>query len=376
MFNLFNLSLLANTEWLLGKDNWQLWSLVAVLLALVVVGIILAFAKKEILGAYAKWSLVFFAVFTVCCLITNLYMEISENDVLEYQKYFIICGILLIIAALVVAVTNMLAKENVLAKKIAKIIGLALLLSSVGLFIAGMVTVEDLGYIEDGEIFLTMGKGGQIAITVVTILVFIGICVFTMLPNKNKTKTNNTLALVYGGVCIAMSFALSYARIFKLPAGGSITVASLLPLALYSYMFGAKKGVMAGMIYGVLQIMQDPWIVHPAQVLLDYVLPFGMIGFTGLFRFIKNKPLAIGVGATVASLLRYICHVVSGGLFFYAYMPSEFANSGFTAFGWSAFYNCFVFVDIAIVVVVGVFLMMSKQVVRMTNDVTNRYLNA
>jgi len=159
MFNLFNLSLLADTEWLLGKDNWQLWSLVAVLLALVVVGIILAFAKKEILGTYAKWSLVFFAVFTVCCLITNLYMEISENDILEYQKYFIICGILLIIAALVVAVTNMLAKENVLVKKIAKIIGLALLISSVGLFIAGMVSVEDLGYIEDGEIFLTMGKG-------------------------------------------------------------------------------------------------------------------------------------------------------------------------------------------------------------------------
>lgn len=380
MFNLFSMSLCSDggIKWLLGQDNWQLWSLVAVFLALLLVGVILAFTKKEVLSTYVKWSLVGFAVFTVICLIVNLSLQMSEDaekyGILDYQKYFIICGILLILSALVVSVTNMLLKENVLCKKIAKIIGLLLLLSSVGLFIAGMVSVEDLGYIEDGEVFITMEKGGQIAITAVTILVFIGMCIFTMIPNKNKTKTNNTLALVYGGVSIAMSFALSYARVFKLPAGGSITIASLLPLALYSYMFGAKKGVMAGMIYGVLQIMQDPWIVHPTQVLLDYVLAFGMIGFTGLFRFIKNKPVGLGVGTFFASLLRYVCHVVSGGLFFFAYMPSEFVDSGFTAFGWSAFYNCFVFADIAIVVVAGVLLMMSKQVRSLTADVSNRYL--
>ena len=50
-----------------------------------------------------------------------------------------------------------------------------------------------------------------------------------------------------------MSFALSYLRIVKMPQGGSITIASLLPLMLYSFMFGTKKGVFAGLIYGVLQ---------------------------------------------------------------------------------------------------------------------------
>ena len=372
MFDLFSMSLCGNSiEWLLGQDNWQLWSVVGVLIGLVVIGIVLGFAKKEVLKPYVKGSAVFFALFTVGCLITNLYMKISEGDIMKYQKFFIICGILLILSALVIAVTNMLAKGNKTAKMVAKIVGLGLLISSLGLFIAGMVSVEDLGWIDGGEIFVNLGKGGQVAITVMSMLVFVAMAIFTMIPNKKSTKTNNTLALVYGGISIAMSFALSYARIFKLPAGGSITVASLLPLALYSYMFGAKKGVMAGMIYGVLQIMQDPWIVHPAQVLLDYVLPFGMIGFTGLFRKISNKAVGMGVGVLVASIFRYLCHVCSGGLFFYCY-----ANQIYDPWTWSFLYNSFVFVDIAIVVVMGVFLMFSKQFVKMTNDISNRYLNA
>ena len=66
-----------------------------------------------------------------------------------------------------------------------------------------------------------------------------------------------------------MSFALSYVRIFRLPMGGSITFASMLPFMLYSYMYGTKKGVLAGLVYGVLQAVQDPWIIHPAQFALD-----------------------------------------------------------------------------------------------------------
>lgn len=371
MFNLFSTSLCGSTTWYLGEDNWQLWSLVGMLLSLIAIGIVIALVKKDLLKPYAKYGMIFFAVFTVCCLIANLYLVIGSGEIFEYQKYFIICGILLIVSALVVSITNMLAKGNKGAKTAAKIIGLGFLISSLGMFIAGMVSVEDLGWIDSGEIFANMGKGGQITITVFSILVFLGMAIFTMIPDRSKRKTNNTLALVYGGISIAMSFALSYARIFKMPAGGSVTVASLLPLALYSYMFGAKKGVMAGMIYGVLQIMQDPWIVHPAQVLLDYVIAFGVIGFTGLFRKIPNKAVGLGAGLVVASILRYLCHVCSGGLFFYAY-----ANQAYDPWTWSFLYNTYVFLDILIVIIVGIFLMLNKHFVKMTNDVTNRYLNA
>ena len=36
---------------------------------------------------------------------------------------------------------------------------------------------------------------------------------------------NNLIA--FGAICIAMSFALSYVRLFKLPQGGSVTLVSL-----------------------------------------------------------------------------------------------------------------------------------------------------
>ena len=79
----------------------------------------------------------------------------------------------------------------------------------------------------------------------------------------DRTKGFDTRAITFGGVCIALSFALSYIRIIHMPMGGSITLASMLPLMLYSYMFGCKKGLVAGMIYGVLQAIQDSYLLHP-----------------------------------------------------------------------------------------------------------------
>ncbi|MCX4286579.1 MAG: energy-coupled thiamine transporter ThiT, partial [Clostridia bacterium] len=97
----------------------------------------------------------------------------------------------------------------------------------------------------------------------------------------DKSSEYNAKSLTYGAVCVALSFALSYIKFFSLPQGGSVTFASMLPLCLYSYMFGTKKGVFAGLIYGVLQAVQDPWIIHPAQFLLDYPVAFAGIGVAG-----------------------------------------------------------------------------------------------
>ena len=90
-----------------------------------------------------------------------------------------------------------------------------------------------------------------------------------LLDRKKTHKGFSTRSITFAAVCIAMSFALSYLKIVEMPQGGSITIASLLPLMVYSYMFGTKKGVFAGMIYGLLQAFQDTYILHPAQFLLD-----------------------------------------------------------------------------------------------------------
>lgn len=163
----------------------------------------------------------------------------------------------------------------------------------------------------------------------------------------------------YAAISLALSFALSFVRFVQLPQGGSVTLASLLPLMLFSYMFGVRKGVLAGVVLGLLQAVQDPWIIHPAQFVLDYPVAFGMIGFTGLFSeigFPDKRPVpAFALGAVSAVILRYLCHVMSGIFAF-----STFAQAGHSAVAWGFLYNLFVFADMAVSLAAGAALLSSR----------------
>ena len=193
----------------------------------------------------------------------------------------------------------------------------------------------------------------------------------------DRTKGFDTRAITFGGICIALSFALSYIRIIHMPMGGSITLASMLPLMLYSYMFGCKKGLVAGIIYGVLQAIQDPWLLHPAQFALDYIVAFMAIALTGCLRNVaslKGKMRTqFTLGAIIAGVLRYVSHYFSGVFAFgmfgadYAeeYGISALANPYFYSFVYQTMY---VIPEMIIVIVVGVLLLssanMRRQVLR------------
>ena len=186
----------------------------------------------------------------------------------------------------------------------------------------------------------------------------------TFLLGKDEKKGFDTKSITYGAICIAMSFALSYLRIVTLPQEGSITVASLLPLMIYSYMFGIKKGVFAGMIYGILQAVQDPVILHPAQFLLDYPVAFACIGFAGIFAKIKKleklPQLQFAFGAVVAGLARLVSHFLSGVFAF-----GVFAPEGTPVWLYSLTYQAgYILPDIAIVIVAGVLVFSSKTFVK------------
>ena len=186
--------------------------------------------------------------------------------------------------------------------------------------------------------------------------VLIGVMAAIAVTSKSKfVKT--TKAITYAAACLATSFALSYVRFFELPQGGSVTLASVLPIMLYSYIFGAKNGLICGMLYGLLQFMQAPVLYQPMQFFLDYPLAFGCIGLAG---FLKGRignvaPLEFGIGAVVAGILRFASHVISGVFVFYTYAPE-----GQSPLVYSIAYNSFVFFDIAIVIAVGVILLLSK----------------
>ncbi len=70
------------------------------------------------------------------------------------------------------------------------------------------------------------------------------------------------------------------------------------------------------MAYGILQFITGPYVVHPAQVLLDYPLAFGALGLSGLFSNAKN---GLVKGYIVGVLGRYVMHMISGLIFYTAY---------------------------------------------------------
>ena len=119
------------------------------------------------------------------------------------------------------------------------------------------------------------------------------------IPVSSKLRTKQ---LVYGGMCIAISFVLSYIRLYKMPYGGSITLASMFPIILYSMIFGPVAGIIAGIAYGFLQLIQDAWVLNWAQLLFDYPLAFACLGLAGIApKAIKNIQVRVCIAIPFAN---------------------------------------------------------------------------
>ncbi|MCR5756943.1 MAG: energy-coupled thiamine transporter ThiT [Selenomonas sp.] len=125
----------------------------------------------------------------------------------------------------------------------------------------------------------------------------------------------DTHTLVTSALLLGLSVVLHQLQLFHFPQGGSVTAGAMLPLILIAYRFGMGTGVLAGFVYGMINIVQDPFILHPVQVLFDYPLPFMAMGLAGLCR--DNLYL----GSALAFGGRFLCHFISGVVFFGSYAP-------------------------------------------------------
>lgn len=152
---------------------------------------------------------------------------------------------------------------------------------------------------------------GQIIIVGVALLLLL-----LVVSIGSKSKKMKTKELVYSAIAIAIAMVLSQLKIFKLPQGGSITTFSMLFIVLIGYWFGTTQGVICGITYGLLQLIIDPWVVHPAQLFLDYPIAFGALGLSGLFRRSQNGLLK---GLFIGAFGRFICHFLTGIIFFASY---------------------------------------------------------
>ncbi|GLC81210.1 energy-coupled thiamine transporter ThiT [Lacrimispora brassicae] len=150
----------------------------------------------------------------------------------------------------------------------------------------------------------------------------------------SKSQKLQTRQLVYCSGAMALAMVTSFIKFASLPFGGSITLFSMLFICLIGYVYGVKAGIMTGVAYGILQFITEPYIYAPLQVLLDYPLAFGALGLSGLF---SNKKHGLVTGYVAGVLGRYLCHVVSGYIFFASYTP-EGMNPVVYTLGYNATY--------------------------------------
>ena len=104
-------------------------------------------------------------------------------------------------------------------------------------------------------------------------------------------KKMDTKAIVYAAISIASAFVLSFIKVSPVTNGGSITLASFVPILIYAYVYGPVRGLVAGLIFGVLQFIQSPYMLTPLTFVLDYLLAFCPHIFNGIGKagFQKRK---------------------------------------------------------------------------------------
>ncbi len=149
--------------------------------------------------------------------------------------------------------------------------------------------------------------------------------------------------LAFCGLLIALATVTSFIKIFSFPFGGSVTLLSMLFVVLAGYFYGPKLGILTAIVYGLVQLVIDPQMYYPMQVVMDYVLAFGALGL-GSFFWKKRHGLIIGYLAGVTG--RYLFSALSGYIFF-----AEYAWEGWSPILYTLAYNgAYIYAETAITI--------------------------
>lgn len=154
-------------------------------------------------------------------------------------------------------------------------------------------------------------------------------------------KNKDIRCLCEGGICVALSIALSY---LKIPIGlafggfgGSIDLV-MIPLIIYAVRWGLSWGLGAGLVFGTIKYFigthaEISWI----SIIFDYSVAYMFVGFAGLM---KDKKAGLPIGALIGCVCRFVVHFISGVTVYAEWMPEEFMGiSHMTPALYSLLYN-------------------------------------
>ena len=370
-------------------EPFAIWGTVIIFAGLIVSAIILYCTNRTRFSKAIKYMILGFIIYALVLGILLLVFEIAKKYNSSYLEdnyvnkdvvklVFVPLLITAILSLLCVASCLIISKRKPsIFKRFSIISGIIIALSvCVSLICIYKFYAKNIvgdGYYTDEN----YGNLNSLALYVSTAVIILITVLGAFVVGKNDTTPFDAKCISFAGVCVALSFTLSYIKLFELPYGGSVTLFSMLPVMLFSYVYGIKKGVIVGLLYGILQAVQDPFIVHPAQFLLDYPIAFSMMGFAGLLssaNVLTAKPrLKFTLSVVIAGAVRWFCHVLSGVFAFGAYTldamsktegifsvlaPAKNTMTNFWIY--STIYNGYVFIDVLLVIVAGILLFSSK----------------
>lgn len=129
---------------------------------------------------------------------------------------------------------------------------------------------------------------------------------------------NNKIKLISEiSMAAALSVLLSFIVLFKMPQGGSVSL-SMIPIIIVAYRRSGTVGMITGAVYSILAVFIDGVIIHPASIILDYVLAFSLVGICGFF---KKSVLGVICGIFTGVFGRFLSSLLSGGILFASFVP-------------------------------------------------------
>lgn len=185
-------------------------------------------------------------------------------------------------------------------------------------------------------------------------------------------QSGKILALTQSAIFIALATVLSFLPVYEMPMGGSVTLASMLPILFIGLKFGYKWGLASSGIYAFIQLMQalikgNVFIYCTTFgtvlicVLFDYIVPFGILGLSAFAKPTEGKRLSIikaSITFGVLVAIRFICHYITGVAIW-----GQWAPDGMGKYLYSLIYNGqYMLPELIITIVISVLLMSSSQI--------------
>lgn len=160
-------------------------------------------------------------------------------------------------------------------------------------------------------------------------ILLVALLIILALAIRLKKVNFNAHLVAQIGIALALASVLQILRIYHWPQGGSITIGSMVPILFIGIVYGPEIGLFTGFLFGLLNLLLDPFILTPVQMLLDYPLAYMSLGLVGFFK--KNYM----TGALVSLFGRFFFHFISGLVFFSSYA----VDAGMTPFLYSLMVN-------------------------------------